>query len=77
MEKEKYQELSPEEVKKFEDENMTDTQREMSDDREKERKVEDMIGEGYLNYAEFAPGSLWIILNNVSKYLKTAFGLWT
>ena len=39
MEKEKYQELSPEEVKKFEDENMTDTQREMSDDEKKKEKL--------------------------------------
>lgn len=67
MEKEKYQELSPEEVKKFEDENMTDTQREMSDDREKERKVEDMIGEGYLNYAEFAPEQF---MDNFEQRLK-------
>ena len=36
-----------------------------------------MIGEGYLNYAEFAPEQFMDNLNNVSKYLKTAFGLWT
>lgn len=33
MEKEQYQEMSPEEVKKFEEENMTDTEREMSEER--------------------------------------------
>lgn len=38
MEKAKYQQLSPEEVKKFEEENMTDIEREMSE--EKARKFE-------------------------------------
>lgn len=38
MEKEKYQEMSPEEVKKFEEENMTEEQKKMSERRAGEKE---------------------------------------
>ncbi len=39
MEKENYEQLSPEEVKKFKDEHMTDEQKEVSEERERHSKI--------------------------------------